>query len=138
MMVGPGAPPRPLFGVGRAVWGFRAPAVPAASGAKRDPARFFPGDGALHGPSGLIRAPPPGTAGEEYCDRVRTKAKDDRGFVVLGHLLDVYLSDDDRWSVAVDGQELLTHLADSYTAWAVGAAESYRLGRVMGSPSGDD
>jgi len=58
--------------------------------------------------------------------------------VVLGHLLEVYLSDDDGWSVAVECHEILTRLADSYAAWAVGAAESYRRGRVVASPPVDD
>ena len=69
---------------------------------------------------------------------MRTRAKEGRDCVVLGHLLEVYVSDDDRWSVAVDGQEIPTRLADSYAAWAVGAAESYRRGRVVGSPPVDD
>ena len=67
-----------------------------------------------------------------------TRVKESRDCVVLGHLLEVYLSDDDRWIVAVDGKEMLTRLADSYAAWAVGAAESYRRGRVVGSPLLDE
>jgi len=69
---------------------------------------------------------------------VRAGAKEGRDGVVLGHLVEVYLSDDHRWSVAVDGRELLTRLADSYAAWALGAAESFRQGRVVGSPSVKD
>jgi len=69
---------------------------------------------------------------------VRTRAKEGRDYVVLGHLLEVYPSDDDTWSVAVDGQEILARLADYYAAWAVGTAESYRQGRVVGSPSVED
>jgi hypothetical protein len=63
-----------------------------------------------------------------------TRAKDGRECVILGHRLEVYLSGDDRWGVAVDGREISTLSADSYDAWAVGAAESYRQGRVVSSP----
>jgi len=65
---------------------------------------------------------------------MRTRATAGRQYVVLGHLIEVYLSDDDCWGVAVDGQEILMRVATSYDAWAVGAAESYRQGRVAGSP----
>jgi hypothetical protein len=65
---------------------------------------------------------------------MRTRAKEGRECVILGHLLEVYVSDDGYWGVAVDGQEIPKRLADSYAAWAVGAAESYRQGRVEGSP----
>lgn len=63
-----------------------------------------------------------------------TRAKEGRECVILGHRLEVYLSGDDCWGVSVDGQEILTRLGNSYAAWAVGAAESYRQGRVAGSP----
>jgi len=62
------------------------------------------------------------------------RAKDGRECVILGHRLEVYLSDGDRWVVAVDGREISTVSGNSYAAWAVGAAESYRQGRVAGSP----
>ena len=62
------------------------------------------------------------------------RAKDGRECVILGHRLEVYLSDEDRWGVAVDGREISTLSGNSYAAWAVGAAESYRQGRVTGSP----
>jgi hypothetical protein len=65
---------------------------------------------------------------------MRTRAKEDRQYAILGHRLEVYLSADDCWDVAVDGQEILTRLGNCYAAWAVGAAESYRLGKVAGSP----
>ncbi|HTP53339.1 MAG TPA: hypothetical protein VMK42_21795 [Anaeromyxobacteraceae bacterium] len=62
------------------------------------------------------------------------RAKEGKECVILGHRLEVYLTTDDCWSLAVDGQELLTRFHNSYAAWAVGAAESYRQGRVLGSP----
>jgi hypothetical protein len=80
-----------------------------------------------------------GRLGEEYGGCMRTRAKEGRECVILGHRLEVYLSGDDCWGVAVDGQELLTtRLGNSYAAWAVGAAESYRQGRVAGSPPVQD
>jgi hypothetical protein len=69
---------------------------------------------------------------------MRTSAKGDRGYVILGHQLEVYLSDDHSWRVAVDGQLLPTHFDSAYGAWAMGAAESYRQGRIPGSPPLDD
>ncbi len=62
------------------------------------------------------------------------RAREGRECVILGHRLEVYLSGDESWGVAVDGQEIPTRLGNSYAAWAVGAAESYRRGRVVGSP----
>ena len=61
-----------------------------------------------------------------------------RQSVVLGHQLDVHLSDDDRWGVAVDGQELLTLSGEAYGAWAIGVAESYRQGKTAVSPNVND
>jgi hypothetical protein len=61
------------------------------------------------------------------------RAKEGRECVILGHRLEIYLSGDDCWALAVDGHEILTRFGDSYAAWAVGAAESYRQGRVAGS-----
>ncbi len=67
-----------------------------------------------------------------------TKTREVRESVVLGHRLKVRLSDDGSWGVAVDGEQLgeqlgVRHLT-AYSAWAVGAAESYRLGRVTRFP----
>jgi hypothetical protein len=69
---------------------------------------------------------------------VRTLASDAREFVILGHYIEVYLRDEERWHVAVDGEESLTGFADPYAAWAAGAAESYRLGRTLCSPPSQD
>lgn len=65
---------------------------------------------------------------------MRTRAKEGKECVILGHRLEVYPSADDRWGVAVDGRELLTRHGCSYDAWAAGAAESYRQGRITGHP----
>ena len=100
-----------------------------------DPAQFRgPKDGILRGPSGLIWGDPSWRLGEEYPERMRTRAKESRHCVIIGHQIEVYPSDGGRWGVAVDGQEQVTRYGNSYAAWAVGAAESYRQGRVAGCP----
>jgi len=81
---------------------------------------------------------PRGKPGEEYSQPMRARASEDREYVILGHLLEVYLSDDDFWRVAVDGQVILTRFDSSYAAWAVGAAESYRQGKVACPPPVDN
>jgi hypothetical protein len=75
---------------------------------------------------------------EEYRERMKRIARQARQSVILGHQLEVNLSDDDRWGVAVDGLELLTRHVEAYDAWAVGVAESYRRGIVESSPRGHD
>lgn len=57
---------------------------------------------------------------------------DVRYSLVLGHRLTIRLSEDGFWRVAVDGAEILLRYATAYAAWAMGAAESYRLGRAAG------
>jgi hypothetical protein len=76
---------------------------------------------------------PHGAPAEVYRGHVRTRENEVRESVVIGHRLEVYLDGDGRWNVAVDGEELLARSGTAYSAWAVGAAESYRQGRVEGS-----
>jgi len=57
---------------------------------------------------------------------------------ILGHQLDVTISDDDLWDVAVDGREVATRFCEAYDAWAAGVAESYRQGRVATAPALDE
>ncbi|HET6437041.1 MAG TPA: hypothetical protein VFG59_03195 [Anaeromyxobacter sp.] len=58
-----------------------------------------------------------------------------RDSVVLGHRLAVHPSDDGRWDVTIDGERIISRsLPSAYAAWAVGAAESYRQGRVVAPP----
>lgn len=61
-----------------------------------------------------------------------------RDTVILGHRLEVYPSGDGRWGVTVDGERITSTLANAYAAWAVGAAESFRRGKVVGTPRMDD
>ena len=79
-----------------------------------------------------MRGDPSAGLGRVYGGRVRTRTEENevRGSVVIGHRLEVYLDDEGRWSVAVDGEELQARSGTAYSAWAVGAAESYRQGRV--------
>ena len=65
---------------------------------------------------------------------MRSRANDVRECVILGHRLEVYLGDEDEWSVVVDGEESPARFANHYAAWAAGAAESYRQGRTPGCP----
>jgi hypothetical protein len=65
-----------------------------------------------------------------YHGHVTTRASDVRTSGVLGHWLRVRLSEDGSWRVAVDGEESLVRCGTAYSAWAIGAAESYRLGRA--------
>ena len=58
--------------------------------------------------------------------------------MVLGHRLEVYLRDEDRWRVVVDGEESLASFDNPYAAWAAGAAESYRQGKIPDSPPPHD
>jgi hypothetical protein len=98
------------------------------------PILLFPAPGSV-ARFGLNWGASRGRLWEEYRERMRTRAKEDREYAILGHRLEVYLSGDDRWSVAVDGQAIPSSgFGNSYAAWAVGAAESYRQGRVPGSP----
>lgn len=69
---------------------------------------------------------------------MRSIEEQPRQDVVLGHRLEVTISDDERWTVTVDGREIATKLGEAYDAWAVGVAESYRQGRVAGDPASDD
>jgi hypothetical protein len=62
------------------------------------------------------------------------RASEVRGSVILGHRLEVSPSSDGSWDVAVDGHTMPMRSASPYAAWAVGAAESYRQGRVAVSP----
>jgi hypothetical protein len=62
------------------------------------------------------------------------KTRDVRDSVVLGHRLEVSPSADGRWDVTVDGARIARSFVNAYAAWAVGAAESYRRGRVVGTP----
>ncbi len=68
-----------------------------------------------------------------YRGHVRARENEVRGSVVIGHRLEVYLDGEGCWNVAVDGEELPARSGTAYSAWAVGAAESYRQGRVPGS-----
>ena len=65
---------------------------------------------------------------------MRTNTNEIRDTVILGHRLEVQLSEDGHWHVSVDGEEILARFANAYAAWAVGAAESYRQGRAQGAP----
>ncbi|HXJ79013.1 MAG TPA: hypothetical protein VMS64_10060 [Candidatus Methylomirabilis sp.] len=47
--------------------------------------------------------------------------------VVVGHPVRVFRRKD-NWGVAVDGREFSADCVHPYQAWALGAAESYRLG----------
>jgi hypothetical protein len=73
--------------------------------------------------------------GSAYRGRVRSRESDVRECVILGHRLEVFLSEAGHWCVAVDGEENPACFASSYSAWAVGAAESYRQGRTARAPS---
>jgi hypothetical protein len=64
---------------------------------------------------------------------VRTRENEVRESVVIGQRLEVYLDGGGHWNVAVDGEELLARSGTAYSAWAMGAAESYRQGRVAPS-----
>jgi hypothetical protein len=68
-----------------------------------------------------------------YGGRMGHKECDVRESVVLGHRLEVYPLDDGRWDVKIDGERVSRSFTNAYAAWAVGAAESYRQGRVMGT-----
>ncbi len=61
------------------------------------------------------------------------KACEVRDSVVLGHRLEVYPLDDGRWDVTIDGEKISKSCTTAYAAWAVGAAESYRQGKVLGT-----
>lgn len=69
---------------------------------------------------------------------MRCLEKQCRQDVILGHQLEVTPSDDDRWSIAVDGREIATQVDEPYDAWAMGVAESYRQGRLARDPASDD
>jgi hypothetical protein len=69
---------------------------------------------------------------------VRTPEQEIRDSVVMGHRLKVHLDGNGCWGVAVDGEEILGGCGSAYSAWAVGAAESYRQGRILRSASADD
>ncbi|HVO17753.1 MAG TPA: hypothetical protein VMU15_00760 [Anaeromyxobacter sp.] len=69
---------------------------------------------------------------------MKTRAKEGRDSVILGHRLEVFVSADEVWGVTVDGREIETRVASAYAAWALGAAESYRQGRVVGLPQVHD
>jgi hypothetical protein len=70
---------------------------------------------------------------------VRDIAKDVRDSVILGHQLEVFRADDGHWIVALDGEEIGARFANAYSAWAAGAAESYRQGRAStSSPAVND
>jgi hypothetical protein len=66
-----------------------------------------------------------------YHEHVTSKTGDVRETLLLGHRLEVRLSADGSWSVAVDGEGIRKRQGTAYSAWAVGAAECYRLGRVF-------
>lgn len=66
------------------------------------------------------------------------KSDDARDSFVLGHRLEVFPSDDGRWRVAVDGERISRSFPNAYAAWATGAAESYRQGKVTGTPRDPD
>lgn len=61
-------------------------------------------------------------------------SRDTRDSVVLGHRLEVSPSADGRWDVTVDGARIARTFVNAFAAWAAGAAESYRQGRVAGTP----
>jgi hypothetical protein len=69
---------------------------------------------------------------------VRTPEPEIRDSVVIGHRLKVHLDGDGGWGVAVDGEEILAGCGSAYSAWAVGAAESYRQGKILRPASVDD
>ena len=73
-----------------------------------------------------------------YRGQVRIPEHEVRDSVVIGHRLTVHLDRDGYWGVAVDGEEILAGFGSAYSAWAVGAAESYRQGEVLGSLPVDD
>jgi hypothetical protein len=56
-----------------------------------------------------------------------------RESVVLGHELTVYPQGDGSWTVTIDGEVASSSFATPYAAWAKGAAESYRQGKVAGT-----
>jgi hypothetical protein len=70
---------------------------------------------------------------EAYGGRMGHKAQEVRDSVVLGHRLEVYPLDDGSWNVTIDGERLSRSFTTAYAAWAVGAAESYRQGKVVGT-----
>jgi len=49
-----------------------------------------------------------------------------RHYTVRGHVIRVFPSGLDLWSVTVDGVVLLHRFPRSFDAWAAGAEESYR------------
>ena len=59
---------------------------------------------------------------------------DARECVILGHEVEIYVLGEDQWRLVVDGEESLVRFADPYAAWAAGVAESYRRGKLLGSP----
>ncbi len=62
------------------------------------------------------------------------RTREVRDSVVLGHRLEVSPSAGGRWDVKVDGVRIARSFVNAYAAWAVGAAESYRRGRVVAAP----
>lgn len=69
---------------------------------------------------------------------MRVTASEVRESVILGHRVEVYLGGAHEWLVVVDGEESLTRFTTPYAAWAAGAAESYRQGRVPARRALDD
>ncbi|HVP67815.1 MAG TPA: hypothetical protein VMT17_11190 [Anaeromyxobacteraceae bacterium] len=57
------------------------------------------------------------------------QVRDDvRDFIVVGHRVRVVRCAPDSWAVAVDGHRCTPECRDPHSAWALGVAESYRLG----------
>jgi len=51
-----------------------------------------------------------------------------RDSIVVGHRVRVVRSAENTWAVAVDGRQHQAGCPDPHGAWALGVAESYRLG----------
>lgn len=51
-----------------------------------------------------------------------------RDSIVVGHRVRVVRCAPDSWAVAVDGRLCTRECPDPHSAWALGVAESYRLG----------
>jgi len=75
---------------------------------------------------------------EEYGDLMNSVERQCRQDVILGHQLNVTVSGDDRWDVAVDGLAIAKRFGEAYDAWAAGVAESYRQGRVPTARTSDE
>ncbi len=86
----------------------------------------------------LSRGGPGTRPAEEYGEQMTSSEKQTVQDEILGHRLEVTISDDDLWGVAVDGREVATRFGGAYDAWAAGVAESYRQGRVATASASDD